>query len=142
MKLSEWKKRRLSKNKYDLRGVDLIGADLRGVDLRDADLRDANLRGANLRGVDLRGANLIGADLRGADLRGVDLSLSYYYLFAGTRGKGALWILQTNTVYAGCFKGTLLQFINKCRNGNDLQKAYIDLMKVYIKIERMKRKRK
>ena len=99
-----------------LRGASLRGADLRGADLRGASLRGADLRGASLRGSDLSGLDLSDADLRGADLLGADLASAktdFRYIqiaCIGSVKRMTTYCFETDTVYCGCFTGTLLQF--------------------------------
>ncbi|BCJ86498.1 pentapeptide repeat-containing protein [Effusibacillus dendaii] len=104
----------------NLHGADLRVAYMRGADLRGANLHGAKLCGADLYGADLRGADLRGADLRGADLRGADLSNAnvtrvYGQTFMsvdniGSRNSKTVYHVDLDTVFCGCWKGTLNEF--------------------------------
>ena len=106
-----------------LSDADLSNAYLRGADLRNADLSNAYLRGADLSNADLRGANLRGADLSNADLRNANLRGASTQYSRGLKiisvdnigsynGK-ATFIPKYNVVYAGCWAGTLDEFLEK-----------------------------
>jgi hypothetical protein len=145
----------------NLRGANLGGADLRGANLGDAnlgdanlrganlyraDLSDADLRGANLGGADLRGANLGGADLRGANLgdanpRGANLSrvTSDALIIAGPLGSRqdqTILYIPDNTIFCGCFKGTMDEFetaVEKTHANNPVYLAEYRAMIVFFK---------
>ena len=137
-------------NGVDLRGVDLSGVDLRGanlswVDLSGVDLQWANLRGANLSGVNLNGVNLSGVDLRGVDLqwanlRGVNLSgvnlsgakTDKRYVSVsciGSEKRMTTYCFEDDTVWCGCFTGTLAQFEEQV---NETHKDNPQYLKEYV----------
>jgi hypothetical protein len=123
----------------DLSGSNFSGSDLSGSDLSGSDLRYSDFSGSNFRGSDLKFSDLRYSDLRYSDLR--YSSLNHYYISAGTRNDSALWIPELNKIYAGCFIGTLIEFVNKIKRDNiPEQLFYIDLLKIYIKLEKNKRK--
>jgi hypothetical protein len=65
---------------------------------------------ANLRDADLRGANLRGADLRWADL---GRTISNALIVAGPLGSRlgqTVLNIPDNTIFCGCFKGTMEEF--------------------------------
>ena len=110
----------------DLSGANLSGANLSGANLSGADLRSANLSGANLSGADLSGANLRSADLRGAELRSANLSganlsganLSERYIqiaCIGSENRMTTYRFVDDTIWCGCFKGTLEEFENRVK---------------------------
>ena len=111
----------------DLNGANLSGANLSGANLRWADLNGANLSGADLSGANLRWANLSGADLRGANLRGANLSgakTDKRYIQVGCIGsqkRTTTYCFEDDTIWCGCFKGTLQEFedeVNKTHKDN------------------------
>ncbi len=116
----------------NLSGADLSGADLSGADLSYANLRDANLRGADLSGADLRDANLRRADLRRADLRDADLRganlrganlgevkrLISFSCF-GSANRQTYYLVQEDSVFCGCFKGSLEEFEQKVQETHE-----------------------
>jgi hypothetical protein len=130
----------------DLRGAELGCADLRGADLSCADLREAELRYANLRCANLRGAELGCADLRGADLSGADLrradlcgAVSDALIAAGPlgsrRGQTVLH-MPDNTVFCGCFRGSMGEFeaaVEKKHAGNPAYLAEYRATAVFFK---------
>ena len=76
------------------------------ADLRGADLRWAKLGFADLRGADLRWAKLSGADLRCA-------KTDYRYIIIsciGNRKDSTTYCYDTDTIWCGCFSGTLEEF--------------------------------
>ncbi len=105
----------------DLSGANLSGANLSGADLSGADLRSANLSGANLSGADLSGANLRSAELRSANLSGANLSganLSERYIqiaCIGSENRMTTYRFVDDTIWCGCFKGTLEEFENRVK---------------------------
>jgi uncharacterized protein YjbI with pentapeptide repeats len=110
----------------NLSGANLSGANLSGADLRSANLSGANLSGANLSGADLSGANLRSADLRGAELRSANLSganlsganLSERYIqiaCIGSENRMTTYRFVDDTIWCGCFKGTLEEFENRVK---------------------------
>jgi hypothetical protein len=106
----------------DLNGADLRWADLSGANLRWADLSEANLRWANLSGADLNGANLSGANLRGADLSEAKTDKRYIQVGCiGSQKRTTTYCFEDDTIWCGCFKGTLQEFedeINKTHKDN------------------------
>jgi hypothetical protein len=107
-----------------LRGADLRWANLSGAELSGADLSDASLRGANLSGAslvkadlslaDLREADLCEANLQKADMRGTSLCWTDAGVVSagpiGSRHGITIYILDTDEVQCGCFRGTLEAF--------------------------------
>ena len=94
------------KNKANLGWANLGWANLSWANLREADLRVANLGGANLGGANLRGANLGEADLGGAktDKRYIKVSC------IGSAKRTTTYCFEDDTVWCGCFKGSLQEF--------------------------------
>jgi hypothetical protein len=98
-----------------------INADLGGADLSGANLSGANLSGANLSGADLSGANLRSAELRSANLSGANLSganLSERYIqiaCIGSENRMTTYRFVDDTIWCGCFKGTLEEFENRVK---------------------------
>ena len=83
-----------------------INADLGGADLSGADLSGANLRSADLRGADLRSANLSGANL----------SERYIQIACiGSENRMTTYRFVDDTIWCGCFKGTLEEFENRVK---------------------------
>ena len=119
----------------DLRGVDLSGVDLRWANLSGVDLRWANLRGVDLSGVDLRGVDLRGANLRGANLSGVNLSGAktdkrYISISCiGSEKRITTYCFEDDTVWCGCFTGTLAKFE---RQVNETHKDNPQYLKEYV----------
>ncbi len=102
----------------NLRYANLRGANLQGASLLGANLQVASLLKVNLQGADLRYANLQGADLRGADLRYADLhdvanKEIYTISNIGTYRGIAVYIPEIDTVFAGCWSGSLEGFLEK-----------------------------
>ncbi|QYC52038.1 pentapeptide repeat protein [Staphylococcus phage vB_Sau-RP15] len=103
--------------------ADLIEANLQGVDLAGADLYYADLRKANLTDASLNEANLEYADLTNTDLRDADLSqastqnikgLNIYSIDnIGTFNGKVTYIPSLDTVFAGCWIGSLEAFLEK-----------------------------
>ena len=139
----------------NLLGVDLCSANLCGADLLDADLSGANLSDSDLSGADLSGANLCSADLRRANLSGVDLhntnlSQASTQEVVGIRilsvdnigsynGK-VTYVPHLDVVFAGCWKGTLNEFLKKGKamNENDPEKTkQIELVYALFETERV-----
>lgn len=118
------------------------GAYLDGADLEGADLEGANLKGANLKGANLDGADLKGADLEGAYLEGAYLLNTGLYQFVGFGSEARCTNLDTinNTVYCGCFKGSISEFeaqIKATHEGTmhfDMYMMVVTFMKNIIKI--------
>ena len=102
----------------DLRYADLSDADLRYADLIRADLRYADLSGANLRYADLSGANLRGAKLSDASVQNIYgikiLSIDNIGTFKGK----VTFLPSQDKVWAGCWTGTLDEFLVKGREMN------------------------
>jgi uncharacterized protein YjbI with pentapeptide repeats len=92
----------------NLRSANLFSADLFSANLRSADLFSANLRSANLRSADLRSADLFSADLRSANLESANLDKRYISVTGvGSCGRQTLYCIEDDTVWCGCFRGTL-----------------------------------
>ena len=114
----------------DLSVADLSGADLSKANLSGADLSEANLRWADLSVADLSEANLSEADLRWADLRNTNFNRANLinaklseattsdFVFVGCIGSAnrmTTYHISTDTVFCGCFDGTLLEFESKVK---------------------------
>lgn len=117
----------------NLKGVNLIGADLSGTNLTDADLSyvnliganlvDTNLSGANLSFTDLRNSNLVGSNLTDANLKSTNFSnantanIQGLKVFSvdsiGTFKGKATYIPKLDKVFAGCWKGSLKEFLKQ-----------------------------
>lgn len=120
-------------NDADLRNTNLTqaslaSADLRGVDLRRAHLIRTNFTGADLRGADLRytilrSANLFSANLHDSKLNDADFARANTHGIRGitilsvdnigTHNGKATFIPKYNIVFAGCWKGSLEQFLEQ-----------------------------
>ena len=105
----------------DLRSADLSSADLSSADLRYADLSSADLRSADLSSANLICANLISADLRSADLSSADLCSAnlrsaktdkrYIQVSCiGSAKRMTTYCFEDDTIWCGCFRGTLDEF--------------------------------
>ncbi len=88
-----------------------INADLGGADLSGANLSGANLSGANLSGADLRSANLSGANLSGANLSERYIQIACI----GSENRMTTYRFVDDTIWCGCFKGTLEEFENRVK---------------------------
>ena len=135
----------------NLRYADLSYADLRYADLSYADLSYANLSSANLSYANLSFANLSSANLRYADLSYADLSsanlrfadLSYADLNSanlsyavsdlkfislsclGSSRRMTTYCFEYDTIWCGCFKGTLEEFEQKVNETHKDNKQYL-----------------
>ena len=121
----------------DLTGANLTGADLTGANLYGANLTRANLTGANLTRANLTRANLYGADLTGANLTGATIFEhwkveTYRDLLwlgpLGSRNDFLMVNLPTLRLKAGCFEGTVEDFLTKVaesHGGNEFGREYI-----------------
>ena len=124
-----------------LRGADLAEADLRGADLREANLRRANLRGAILRYADLAETNLAEANLRGVNTDCVFSKNIYSIDNIGTFQGKVTFVPELNKVFAGCWNGTLDQFLVKgieMNKGNKREKRNIEIAHEFFKINASK----
>ena len=82
----------------------------------NADLGGADLSGANLRSADLRGAELRSANLSGANLSGANLSERYIQIACiGSENRMTTYRFVDDTIWCGCFKGTLEEFENRVK---------------------------
>jgi len=123
------------KSYADLRYADLHSANLHSADLRYADLRYADLHSANLHSADLRYADLSSADLHSANLRSANLhsaNLDKRYISItriGSRKSMTTYCFDDDTVWCGCFKGSLEAFEEKVtethKNNEQYLKEYI-----------------
>ena len=106
----------------NLRYADLSYADLRFAELSSADLSSADLSYANLRSADLNSANLRSADLSSANLNSANLDLKFISLNRiGSRREMTTYCFDNDTIWCGCFKGTLEEFekkVNKTHKDN------------------------
>ena len=86
-----------------------------------ANLRYADLRYADLRYADLRSADLSSAVLSYAisDLRFISLS------FLGSEKRMTTYCFDSDTVWCGCFKGTLEEFEKKVNETHKNNKQYL-----------------
>lgn len=78
----------------------------------------ADLRYANLRYADLSGADLSGADLSGANTDKVSGIVILSIDNIGTFNGKATFLPSENTVWAGCWQGTLDEFMEKGLEAN------------------------
>ena len=101
----------------------LHNSDLRYADLEDANLVESKLMDSNLSYADLRHANLLSANLSNCKLDNTKLSqaninqaygLNMYSIDnIGTFHGKVTYVPSIDTVYAGCWTGTLEQFLEK-----------------------------
>lgn len=97
----------------------------------EQDGKRANLSGADLSGADLSGANLSGANLRNTStqsIRGLDV---FSVDNIGTFNGKATYIPSENVVFAGCWKGTLDEFLEKGLEVNKDEKQKQKIQKAY-----------
>lgn len=133
-------------NDADLRDANLRHANLIGANLSDAELNGADLRHANLRHASLIGANLNSAELSGADLRDANLSGASTQSVTGitivsidnigTYNGKATFLPSQSTVWAGCWTGTLDEFLERGKKenkGNAQQLLNIELVYEFFK---------
>ena len=81
-----------------------------------ADLSNANLRSSDLRSSDLSNANLYNANLYNADFRGIggrEINTFLSVAGIGRERRQTLWWVEEDSVWCGCFKGTMQQFESK-----------------------------
>ena len=109
------------KEKADLSYADLRYADLRSANLRYADLRSADLRSANLSSANLRSADLSSADLRSAktDKRYIQVSC------IGSAKRMTTYCFEDDTIWCGCFRGTLYEFETKVISTHSANDQYL-----------------
>ena len=91
-------------------------ADLRYADLRSADLNYADLGSANLSSANLNSANLNSAI---SDLRFISLSS------LGSKKRMTTYCFDSDTVWCGCFNGTLEEFEKKVNETHKINKQYL-----------------
>lgn len=92
-------------------------ADLRFADLRSANLSYANLSSANLRFADLRsGVNLSETK---TDKRYIQIGC------IGSSKRMTTYCFEDGIVWCGCFKGTLEEFENKCKETHKDNEQYL-----------------
>jgi len=97
------------------------------ADLSSADLSYANLRYANLSSADLSSADLSSANLS----YGINLSESKTdkrYIQIGCIGSSkrtTTYCFEDDTIWCGCFKGTLKEFEAKCKETHKNNKQYL-----------------
>ena len=77
----------------------------------NADLGGADLSGANLRSAELRSANLSGANLSGANLSERYIQIACI----GSENRMTTYRFVDDTIWCGCFKGTLEEFENRVK---------------------------
>ena len=71
---------------------------------------------ADLGGADLSGANLRSAELRSANLSGANLSERYIQIACiGSENRMTTYRFVDDTIWCGCFKGTLEEFENRVK---------------------------
>ena len=100
------------------------------ADLRYADLHSANLHSADLRYADLSSADLHSANLRSANLHSANLDKRYISITRiGSRKSMTTYCFDDDTVWCGCFKGSLEAFEEKVtethKNNEQYLKEYI-----------------
>lgn len=110
----------------------LHNSDLRYADLEDAILIDSNMSGSNLSYADLRCVNLLNANLRNCKLDNIQLSQAntnqiqgvdvYSIDNIGTFHGKVTYVPSTDTIFAGCWTGTLEQFLEKGLEMNGVKK--------------------
>ena len=110
----------------------LHNSDLRYADLEDANLVESKLMDSNLSYADLRHANLLSANLSNCKLDNTKLSQAntnqvygidmYSIDNIGTFHGKVTYIPSIDTVYAGCWTGTLEQFLEKGLEMNGVKK--------------------
>ena len=101
-------------------------ADLSYADLRSADLSSANLRSADLSSADLSSANLRSADLSSANLSYAVSNLKFISLSCiGSRKGMTTYCFNNDTIWCGCFKGTLQEFEEKVNKEHKDNKQYL-----------------
>lgn len=127
----------LNLRRANLSNVNLVGADLRRATLHwaalvGANLRRANLSNANLRRARLNNANLEGAILTGATLEGATGIASVYLPDMSSRGDALYAIRHDHDVMikAGCFWGTLEDFIQRVMDEKGSDHVYIAAAKL------------
>jgi hypothetical protein len=101
----------------NLRSVNLSSANLRSVNLSSADLRSVNLSSADLRSVNLSSANLSSAK---TDKRYIQISC------IGSRNAMTTYCFEDNTIWCGCFKGTLEEFEARTRDYHEYNESYLN----------------
>ena len=130
--------------KSNLRNAVLWRADLRNADLRSADLYDTNLYDADLKNADLKNADLKNAHLKNAHLRNADLCNirgKHIYKTSGNGrvGRDIWYILEDDYIQAGCWSGSLKEFLKKVEEtyGHDKKgyeyQSYQDVIEYYQK---------
>ena len=123
----------------DLRGSDLSDSNLSFSDLSDSDLSGSNLRGSDLKGSnlsfsDLRGSDLSGSNLRGSNLRGAKTDKRYISISCiGSRKDMTTYCFEDDTIWCGCFTGTLAKFEEEVKkthkNNPQYLKEYLGFIK-------------
>jgi hypothetical protein len=103
----------------------------------DAVNKNTDLRDTNLRGTDLRGANLYGANLYGADNKIIDKIISVSQMF-GIDGSGrqiTIYFCEKDTwILAGCFFGTIKEFVAKAKSEDKM--IYVKIVGDFVKLKR------
>ena len=110
----------------DLSSADLRYANLRSANLSSADLSSANLSYANLRYANLSYANLSSANLSSADLSSAISDLKFIsFTCIGSRKGMTTYCFNNDTVWCGCFEGTLQEFEEKVKKTHKNNKQYL-----------------
>lgn len=120
----------------NLKNAMLMEVDLSGSILNNADLSYAGLNYANLREVDLTDANLIKTDLSGANTTHVRGLKVFSIDNIGTFKGKVTYIPKLDKVFAGCWKGSLEEFLDKgleMNKGNKVESQNIRLAHQFFK---------
>ena len=101
-------------------------ANLSSADLRYTDLSSADLSSANLCSADLSYANLSSADLSYANLCSAISDLKFISLSCiGSRKGMTTYCFNNDTIWCGCFKGTLQEFEEKVNEKHKNNEQYL-----------------
>lgn len=99
--------------KLELNGYDLSSLDLSYYDLRHANLKDTNLYDTNLGNSTLCNCNLEGARLSQSNTRSIKDIEIYSIDNIGTFKGKVTYLPKYDKVFAGCWNGTLEEFLEK-----------------------------
>ena len=89
-------------------------------------LVEAVMRGADLRGADLSSADLSSADLSSADLRSAKTDKRYIQVSCiGSAKRMTTYCFEDNTIWCGCFRGTLYEFETKVISTHSANDQYL-----------------
>ena len=90
--------------------------DLSNSNLRNCDLSNCDLRNCNLSNCDLSNSNLRNCDLSNCDLRNSNLRKRYIQIASiGSKKRMTTYCYEDDVIWCGCFKGSLEDFENKCK---------------------------